>query len=308
MPATIVMGGQWGDEGKGKLTDALAGRAAMVVRANGGANAGHTVETERGVFKLHLVPSGILNPDCVCVIGPGVVIDPAALVDEMDALTARGVDLGKLRIADRAHVVLPYHPLLDRLEESRRADDEIGTTLRGNGPAYADKVARRGIRIADLVDEAALLRKLTREVGVKNQILTRVYGEPALDPAELFARMQTLGTRLREHVVPAEVLVQDALADGGDVVIECAQGAMLDVDYGTYPYVRGRAWRRPRSSGCWPSSRPTRPASAAVRCQPSCTTRSGGRSGSEVASTGRPPAARAGPAGSTPLPPATSYG
>jgi adenylosuccinate synthase len=237
MPATIVMGGQWGDEGKGKLTDALAAEAAVVVRANGGSNAGHTVETERGVFKLHLVPSGILNPACTCVIGAGVVVDPMALVAEMDELRARGVALGSLRLSDRAHVVLPYHPLLDRLEEAQRADDEIGTTLRGNGPAYADKVARRGIRVADLLDEATLLRKLTRELEEKNRILTRVYGQPELSLTEVYHELVAHGSRLTEHVVPSEVVVQDALAAGQQVLVECAQGAMLDVDYGTYPYV-----------------------------------------------------------------------
>jgi adenylosuccinate synthase len=237
MPATIVMGGPWGDEGKGKLTDALAAGAAVVVRANGGSNAGHTVETEQGVFKLHLVPSGILNPDCTCVIGAGVVVDPKALLAEMDELRARGIDLGALRLSDRAHLVLPYHPLLDRLEEAQRADDEIGTTLRGNGPAYADKVARRGIRVADLLDEATLLRKLTREIEDKNRILTRVYGQPELSLSEVYHELVACGSRLAEHVAAAEVLVQDALAAGQQVLVECAQGAMLDVDYGTYPFV-----------------------------------------------------------------------
>src|SRR4051812_43692863 len=140
MPATIIMGGQWGDEGKGKLTDALATRAHLVVRANGGSNAGHTVTTSDGVFKLHLVPSGVLNPDCTCVIGAGVVVDPISLLREIDGLRARGIAVDNLRLADRAHVVLPYHPVLDQLEESARATDGIGTTLRGNGPAYSDKV------------------------------------------------------------------------------------------------------------------------------------------------------------------------
>jgi adenylosuccinate synthase len=237
MPATIVMGGQWGDEGKGKLTDALAARAGMVVRANGGANAGHTVETDRGVFKLHLVPSGILNPDCVCVVGAGVVIDPQALLREMDDLRARGIDLGNLRVSDRAHLVLPYHPMLDRLEEAERADDEIGTTLRGNGPAYADKAARRGVRVADLLDEATLARTLEREIRRKNQLLSRVFGAPELDPVAVAREFAEYGERLRPHVVPSEVVVQDALAAGRDVVVECAQGAMLDIDYGSYPFV-----------------------------------------------------------------------
>ena len=237
MPATIIMGGQWGDEGKGKLTDALAANADVVVRANGGSNAGHTIETEAGVFKLHLVPSGILNPECTCVVGAGVVVDPAARLAEMDDLRARGVDLARLRLSDRAHVVLPYHPMLDRLEETLRADDEIGTTLRGNGPAYADKVARRGIRIADLLDEASLLRKLSREIEEKNRILTRVHDQPPLDLETIYRDLVGCGSHLAEHVIAAEMLVQDALAAGQEVLVECAQGAMLDVDYGTYPFV-----------------------------------------------------------------------
>jgi adenylosuccinate synthase len=237
MPATIIMGGQWGDEGKGKLTDALATKARVVVRANGGSNAGHTVTTSEGVFKLHLVPSGVLNPDCTCIIGAGVVVDPIALLREIDGLRARGIAVENLRLSDRAHVVLPYHPAIDRLEESARATDEIGTTLRGNGPAYADKVGRHGIRVADLIDEATLLRKLTREVQLKNDILTKVHGQEPLNATDIYRDLVEAGTRLREHVVPAEMLVQNALDDNQEVLIECAQGAMLDVDYGTYPYV-----------------------------------------------------------------------
>src|SRR5688500_13844484 len=170
MPATIVLGGQWGDEGKGKITDALAAErsVAVVVRANGGNNAGHTVEVDGETYKFHLVPSGILNPSCLCVVGAGVVIEPTALLAELDELASRGVDLGNLCISERAHVVLPHHPLLDQLEEAQRGEEGIGTTLRGIGPAYADKVARRGIRVADLMDEASLLRKLTREIEAKN--------------------------------------------------------------------------------------------------------------------------------------------
>ncbi len=237
MPATIIMGGQWGDEGKGKLTDALAATAHVVVRANGGSNAGHTVTTSDGVFKLHLVPSGVLNPDCTCVIGAGVVIDPIALLKEIDGLRERGVATSNLLISDRAHVVLPYHPALDRAEESERGDDGIGTTLRGNGPAYADKVARRGIRIADLIDEETLLRKLTREVGSKNETLTRIFGVEPLDATEVYRTLVAAGSRLRDHVTASEMVVQDALDAGKTVLVECAQGAMLDVDYGTYPFV-----------------------------------------------------------------------
>lgn len=237
MPATIVMGGQWGDEGKGKLTDALAGEAAVVVRANGGANAGHTVESEQGVFKLHLIPSGILRPHCTCVIGAGVAIDPAPLLDEMDDLLARGVSLDRLWISDRAHVVLPFHPLLDQLEEQRRGEAGIGTTLRGIGPAYADKAARIGIRTADLLDPATLWPSLERTLALKNRMLTAIYGQPAFELATVHADLAALGERLRRFIVPTEMMVQDALDASAQVVIECAQGAMLDIDYGTYPFV-----------------------------------------------------------------------
>ena len=237
MPATIVMGGQWGDEGKGKLTDALAGDAKFVVRANGGANAGHTVENDQGVFKLHLIPSGILRPGCTCIIGAGVVIDPAALLEEMDGLLARGVSLDRLWISDRAHLVLPFHLLLDQLEEQRRGEAGIGTTLRGIGPAYADKAARLGLRMAELLDDASLQRSLDRLIEGKNQLLTKVYGHQGLDPASIYTDLVALAARLRPHIVPAEIMVQAALEVGEQVVIECAQGAMLDLDYGTYPYV-----------------------------------------------------------------------
>ena len=237
MPATIIMGGQWGDEGKGKLTDALAANVRMVVRANGGSNAGHTVQTDDGVFKLHLVPSGVLNPGCLCVVGAGVVVEPSTLLDEMDGLASRGVDVSGIRISDRAHVVLPYHPRLDFLEERRREGDNIGTTLRGNGPAYADKVARHGLRIADLLRPDLLRRKLAVELDVKNQQLERLYGEPGIEFAVLYRQLLGWGERLRPFVVATEVLVQDMLADDGEVLIECAQGALLDIDYGSYPYV-----------------------------------------------------------------------
>ncbi len=237
MPATIIMGGQWGDEGKGKLTDALAARAHMVVRANGGSNAGHTVETSEGVFKFHLVPSGILNPDCLSVIGAGVVVDPLALVAEMDELAARGITLRNLRLSDRAHLVMPYHRQLDRLEESERGEIELGTTLQGNGPAYADKVSRRGLRVGDLLDPTGLRYGVQREVAAKNRIFSELYEAALEDPEELYKRLLNAADRLAPHIVPSEVLVQDALDDDKSILVECAQGAMLDIDYGTYPYV-----------------------------------------------------------------------
>lgn len=237
MPATIVMGGQWGDEGKGKLTDSLAVSANIVIRANGGANAGHTVKTDQGVFKLHLIPSGILNPSTTCLVGAGVVVDPRLVLDEMEALESRGISLERLRISERAHVVLPYHPILDRLEESDRLEGSIGTTLRGNGPAYSDKVARRGIRMVDLVDKTALRYRLSRELPRWNRILTHVYGADALILDELVNELREYGDRLRPYVGSIEPIIADALAAGESLIVECAQGAMLDIDYGTYPFV-----------------------------------------------------------------------
>lgn len=237
MPATVIMGGQWGDEGKGKLTDALASRATMVVRANGGSNAGHTVKTDQGTFRLHLVPSGILNGNVLSVIGAGVVIEPGTLIRELDELANRGIDTSTLRISDRAHLVLPYHPEIDRLDEARRESDLIGTTLRGNGPAYADKVSRHGIRVCDLLDPSIIRRKLAIEVDTKNRLIDRMYEGDPIDFDSIYGNLTQWGERLRPFIVPTEVLVQDTLAGGDTVLIECAQGAMLDIDYGTYPYV-----------------------------------------------------------------------
>lgn len=237
MPATIIMGGQWGDEGKGKLTDALAAHASMVVRANGGSNAGHTVETDQGTFKLRLVPSGILNAHALCVIGAGVVIELGTLVGELRGLQERGVDISGMRISDRAHLVLPYHRLIDQLEEQRRENDEIGTTLNGNGPAYADKASRHGLRVCDLLDSGHLKRKLAVEIDSKNQQLAGVFGAAHLEFDGIYRELVELTEFIRPMVVPTEVLVQDAIQAGENIIIECAQGAMLDIDYGTYPYV-----------------------------------------------------------------------
>ena len=241
MPATIVLGGQWGDEGKGKLTDTLAADAAAVVRANGGANAGHTVQTEQGTFALHLIPSGILNPACQSIIGAGVVIDPRLILEEMDHLTSRGVSLDRLHISERAHVVLPVHPLLDRLNEERRGEGSIGTTLRGIGPAYGDKVERRGLRVADLIDPETMQWRLREELPRWNRVLQGVYDAAPLALDTLIEELSGYGERLRPYVTAAEPLVADLLATGQRIVVECAQGAMLDVDYGTYPYVTSSA-------------------------------------------------------------------
>jgi adenylosuccinate synthase len=237
MPATIVMGGQWGDEGKGKLTDSLAATADVVIRANGGANAGHTVQTDQGTFALHLVPSGILNPNCLSIVGAGVVVDPKLIIEEIDHLTARGISLEPLRISERAHVVMPYHPILDGLDEEQRGEGSIGTTLRGIGPAYSDKAARRGLRMVEMVDRDTLHHRLRQELPRWNRLLERVYGAQAMDFNALFEELGSYGERLRPYVCPTEPIVWDALSAERQIIVECAQGAMLDIDYGTYPFV-----------------------------------------------------------------------
>jgi adenylosuccinate synthase len=237
MPATIILGGLWGDEGKGKLTDALASKATMVVRANGGSNAGHTVVAPQGKFKFRLMPSGILNERCICVLGAGVAIELPTLIGEMDDLLNRGIDVSNLRISDRAHLVLPWHRALDQLEETRREQDEIGTTLNGNGPAYADKASRHGLRIADIMRPEILRRKLSIELDSKNQVLASVYRAEGFGFDTLYRDLTEWADRIRPHVIASEVVVQDELAKGSDILIECAQGSMLDIDYGTYPYV-----------------------------------------------------------------------
>lgn len=237
MPATIVLGGQWGDEGKGKITDALAGDSGMVVRANGGSNAGHTISTSQGVFKMHLVPSGILSPGTTCVIGAGVVIDPIQLASELADLRERGVDTSALVISDRAHVVLPFHSEIDRGEERLRAEAPIGTTLRGIGPAYADKVSRRGMRMADLCDERAAIPRLKRDFEARNRLLEGYYGSGPVDAEATTRQLLEAAELLFPFVGHAEEVVQDALDADVRVIVECAQGAMLDIDYGSYPFV-----------------------------------------------------------------------
>lgn len=237
MPATVILGGQWGDEGKGKITDALAVDGGMVVRANGGSNAGHTIETNAGVFKMHLVPSGILNPECTCVIGAGVVIDPFALAAELDALKERGIDTSHLLISERAHVVLPFHSTIDRREERLRGDRSIGTTLRGIGPAYADKVSRRGMRMVDLTNQSVLEERLDHQLSIHAAVQDENCDSQSFARDELIRSLAEIGERLGSFIGPAEIRVQDALDAGEQVLVECAQGVMLDVDYGTYPFV-----------------------------------------------------------------------
>ena len=237
MPATVIVGLQWGDEGKGKTTDVLAEQVEMVVRYQGGDNAGHTVVLGDEVFKLHLVPSGVLYPHITSVIGPGVVVNPATLIKELDGLIARGVDVSKVRVSRSAHVVMPYHIALDRALEMRLAGEAVGTTHRGIGPAYADRALRIGLRTEDLLDTAVFRHKLARTLPDKNAGLARTPGMPTFDLDELVAQAAEWGERLRPHLADTTWLVQHALARGEHVLLEGAQGTLLDIDHGSYPFV-----------------------------------------------------------------------
>lgn len=231
------MGAQWGDEGKGKFVDLLASQAEVVVRATGGANAGHTVWANGQQYKLHQVPSGILYPGTQCLIGHGVVLDPAKILQEMEYLQGKGVDLSNLRISGGAHVVFPYHIRLDEAEEDRKGANKIGTTRRGIGPAYMDKFARVGIRLVDLLDKDEFLPKLAAQVEAKNQLLDRVYGMPGFTVEEIAGPYLEYAERLRPYVANVVELVNDAIDDRKNVLFEGAQGHLLDIDFGTYPYV-----------------------------------------------------------------------
>ena len=236
MPVIAVVGAQWGDEGKGKVIDMLAEKAQLVVRYSGGDNAGHTVINPCGDFKLHLVPSGIFYPGVTCVIGSGTVINPARLLEELDKLNQQNVDTGRLVISDRAHLVMPYHLLLDGLEEESRAGNAIGTTRRGIGPAFADKVARLGIRAGELLDKQAFRQRLSSVLEFKNSILTKIYGAKPLSLEEVYQEYCDYGDRLSQYIQETTTLIHAAQARGDNILLEGAQGALLDPDYGTYPY------------------------------------------------------------------------
>ena len=237
MPASVIVGLQWGDEGKGKAVDLLSESVDMVVRFQGGDNAGHTVVIGDEVFKLHLVPSGVLHPAIVPVIGNGVVVNPRTLITEMDMLAERGIDPGRIRVSRAAHVIMPYHVALDGAAEARLSGSEIGTTRRGIGPAYADRAWRAGVRMEDLLDQRVLRARLARVLPERNAILQESYGQTGFDLDALLAEATAWGERLRPHIVDTTNLVQDALAAGQHVILEGAQGTLLDLDHGTYPYV-----------------------------------------------------------------------
>ncbi len=238
MPVCVVLGAQWGDEGKGKIVDYLAKNADIIARFNGGNNAGHTVMNDLGEFQLHLVPVGVLRPGKMGVIGNGCVVDPKALLKEMDYLRGRGVDVGeRLMISDRAHLIMPYHVCLDNLSEKAKGAQAIGTTGTGIGPAYADKASRIGIRASDLLDLDALQVTLEKALGHHNAIIANVYHEDPISSEKVFEQCEDWAGRLASNIGPVEEYVYDALEADKTVLIEGAQGAMLDLAYGTYPYV-----------------------------------------------------------------------
>jgi len=237
MPVIAIVGGQWGDEGKGKIIDFLAEKAKVVIRFSGGDNAGHTVINPYGEFRMHLVPSGIFYPHVTCIIGNGVVINPAVLLTELDELQSHGVDTSHLIISDRAHLIMPYHTLLDGLEEERRGKGALGTTRRGIGPAFADKVARLGIRAGNLLNKNIFLKQLSSTLEFKNAILTKVYQHPPLLLEEIFNQYCHYGEQLAPFIKETSSIIGQAMARGEPILLEGAQGALLDPDFGTYPYV-----------------------------------------------------------------------
>src|SRR3712207_4101221 len=237
MAGIVIVGAQWGDEGKGKVTDLLAEQADLIIRFQGGNNAGHTIVRDAGTWKLHLIPSGILYSGKPCAIGNGVVIDPKVLTGELDALRARGVDLSGLRISANAHLIMPYHLLLDSAGEARLGKLQIGTTRRGIGPCYADKAARLGIRVQDLLDEKILKKKIVAALEPKRLALRPFVKDPALDLHAMTDEYLTYGHRLEQYIADTTSLVHDLLDRDSTVVFEGAQATMLDIDHGTYPFV-----------------------------------------------------------------------
>jgi adenylosuccinate synthase len=233
----VIVGAQWGDEGKGKIVDLLARHSDVVGRYQGGPNAGHTIVRGGETFKLHHVPSGILYPGKVCIVGAGCVVHPEVLVRELDDLEARGISTADLRISGNAHVIMPWHVAIDSASERRLGRLQIGTTRRGIGPAYADKAARIGIRVQDILDPKILRQKFETALAEKNEILTRVYRAEPLAPEELAEQTEALAVRVRPYVADTSLLVDEALKEGRRVLLEGAQGTLLDLDHGTYPFV-----------------------------------------------------------------------
>lgn len=237
MANVIVIGAQWGDEGKGKITDLLSRSADVVVRYQGGVNAGHTIVVKGQTFKLHLIPSGILYPDTECIIGCGTVIDPKVLIGELDQLEKLGINTNNLLISETAHVTMPYHRLIDNASEEQRGSHKIGTTGRGIGPTYADKSERTGIRMLDLMDPVGLRKQLSWTIAHKNVILEKLYNIPPLDPEEVIQEYLGYAERLRQYVVDTSLKIYDSIRRRRNILFEGAQGTLLDLDHGTYPFV-----------------------------------------------------------------------
>ncbi|MCL1945193.1 MAG: adenylosuccinate synthase [Firmicutes bacterium] len=243
---TIIVGAQWGDEGKGKIADILASDADMVVRAQGGNNAGHTLVKEGKTYKLHLIPSGILYPKCTCIIGCGTVIDPKGLLQEMAELEAQGISISNLFVDNRAHITLPYHILQDKLSEQALGKSSIGTTQKGIGPTYSDKIERSGIRMSDFIQPSVFKEKLTNQLTKKNKLLQKIYDAPSLNFEQIFQEYNEYAKVLKPIVVDTTIMIYQAIMQGKNVLFEGAQGTLLDLDIGTYPYVTSS---HPTSSG-----------------------------------------------------------
>lgn len=237
MSSVVVVGTQWGDEGKGKITDFLSENAEVIARYQGGDNAGHTIKFDGVTYKLQLIPSGIFYKDKISVIGNGVVVNPKSIVRELSYLADKGVNTTNLRISDRAHVILPYHILLDTLQEESKGDSKIGTTNKGIGPAYMDKAARIGIRMIDLLDKEVFEERLRINLEEKNRVFTKMYEVAPLDFDDIFEEYYEYGQQIKQYITDTSVILNDALDNGKRVLFEGAQGVMLDIDQGTYPYV-----------------------------------------------------------------------
>ncbi len=302
MPVTAIVGAQWGDEGKGKITDLLAQEADLVIRYQGGNNAGHTVVNDRGTFKLHLVPSGIFNPSAVCVLGTGMVIDLGFLAEEIASLEKRGVSTANLRISERAHLIMPWHIALDRLDERERGRRKLGTTGQGVGPAYADKVGRHGIQLYEVRDEAAFRARVAHELDTKNAILTK-FGDAPLDPRAVADAVLAAAAVLGDRIVDTLPIVERAVASDARVLLEGQLGAMRDLDWGIYPYVTSSnplAGFASIGAGI-----PARAITRVIGVVKAYSTAVGAPCASAPRSTARPPGGRGGSAGSTRWRPAT---
>lgn len=237
MTSVVVVGSQWGDEGKGKITDFLSEKADVVARYQGGDNAGHTIKFNGDTYKLHLIPSGIFYKEKICVLGNGMVINPKSLVEEINYLKEKNISVDNLKISNRAHVILPYHIKMDQLEEEKKGMNKIGTTKKGIGPAYMDKMARVGIRMADLLDKEVFKEKLEQNLAEKNLLFTKVYGTEEMKLEDIFEEYYNYGQQVKDYVCDTSVVLNNALDEGRKVLFEGAQGVMLDIDQGTYPFV-----------------------------------------------------------------------